>query len=65
MEYLIVEKSLLDFTNLFLPNPYKNNDKIVSSSKANITEENISLELKFKKIDERGNYLLKEIEKQI
>ena len=65
MEYLIVEKSLLDFTNLFLPKPYKNNDKIVSSSKTNITEENISLELKFKKIDEKRNYLLKEIEKQI
>ena len=65
MEYLIVEKSLLDFTNLFLPYPYKNNDKIVSSSKTNITEENISLELKFKKIDEKRNYLLKEIEKQI
>ena len=65
MEYLIVGKSLLDFTNLFLPNPYKNNDKIVSSSKTNITEENRSLELKFKKIDEKRNYLLKEIEKQI
>ena len=65
MEYLIVGKSLLDFTNLFLPNPYRTNDKIVSSSKTNITEENISLELKFKKIDEKRNYLLKEIEKQI
>ena len=29
IEYMLVGKSLLDFTNLFFPNDYKKNDKII------------------------------------
>ena len=29
MEYMLAEKSLLDYNNLFSPNEYKKNDKII------------------------------------
>ena len=29
MEYMFAEKTLLDYTNLFFPNDYKKNDKII------------------------------------
>ena len=29
IEYMLVGKTLLDYTNLFSPNDYKNNDKII------------------------------------
>ena len=28
-EYMLAEKTLLDYTNLFSPNYYKKNDKII------------------------------------
>ena len=29
IEYMLAEKSLIDYTNLFCPNDYKKNDKIL------------------------------------
>ena len=29
IEYMVAEKTLLDYTNLFSPNDYKKNDKVI------------------------------------
>ena len=50
MEYIVAEKFLLDYTNLFYLNDYKKNLKI-SSLKTNIT----SLQFRIKKIDQTRN----------
>ena len=50
MEYIVAEKFLLDYTNLFYLNDYKKNVKI-SSLKTNIT----SLQFRIKKIDQKRN----------
>ena len=50
MEYIVAEKFLLDYTNLFYLNDYKKNVKI-SSLKTNIT----SLQFGIKKIDQTRN----------
>ena len=50
MEYIVAEKFLLDYTNLFYLNDYKKNVKI-SSLKTNIT----SLQFRIKKIDQTRN----------
>ena len=58
IEHILAGNTLLHYTNLFSPNDYKKND--VSILKINMTEE-ISLEFRFRKIDETRNYLLEEI----
>ena len=50
MEYIVAEKFLLDYTNLFYLNDYKKNVKI-NSLKTNIT----SLQFRIKKIDQTRN----------
>ena len=60
IQYIVAEKTLLDYTDLFSPNDYKRNDKIISILKANIVEEAI-LEFRLRKIDKAKNYLLNEI----
>ena len=59
IQYMISGKLLLDYTNLFFPNDYKENDKIIyiSTLKTNMT----SLDFRLKNIDETRNYLLEEI----
>ena len=59
---MLVGKTLLDYTNLFSPNDYKNNDKIIYISILKINmEEKASLEFRLRKIDQTRNYLLVEI----
>ena len=60
IQYIVAEKTFLDYTDLFSPNDYKRNDKIISILKANIVEEAI-LEFRLRKIDKAKNYLLNEI----
>ena len=49
IEYMIAGKALLDYTNLFSPNVYSKNDKIIiSTSKTNLTKEDISLDFRLK-----------------
>ena len=58
IEYMLVGKTLLDYTNLFSPSGCKKNDKIIhKSNMTNMT----SLNFRLKKIDETINYLLEEI----
>ena len=52
-EYILAGKKLSDHTNLFSPNDYKKNDKIM----INMVEE-ASLEFRLRKIDETRNYVL-------
>ena len=54
---MLAEKTLLDHTNLFSPNDYKKNDKIIYILRTNMS----SLEFRLRKIDETRNYLLVEI----
>ena len=54
---MLTEKTLLDHTNLFSPNDYKKNDKIIYILRTNMS----SLEFRLRKIDETRNYLLVEI----
>ena len=54
---MLAEKTLLDHTNLFSPNDYKKNDKIIYILRTNMS----SLEFRLKKIDETRYYLLVEI----
>ena len=59
--HVLVGNTLLDHTNLFSPNDYKKNDKIIYKYlKINMVEE-ASLEFGLRKIDETRNYLLDEI----
>ena len=62
IEYMLAKETLLDYSNLFSPNYYKKNDKIICKSilKINMVEE-ASLEFRLRKIDETRNYLLDEI----
>ena len=58
---MLVGNTLLDYTNLFSPNDYKKNDKIIYKYlKINMVED-ASLEFGLTKIDETRNYLLDEI----
>ena len=52
-EHILAGKKLSDYTNLFSPNDYKKNDKIM----INMVEE-ASLEFRLRKIDETRNYVL-------
>ena len=61
IEYLLVGKTLLDYTNSISSNDYKKKDKIsvldISVLRANTS----SLEYRLKKIDETRNYYSEEI----
>ena len=54
---MLAEKTLLDHTNLFSPNDYKKNDKIIYILRTNMS----GLEFRLRKIDEIRNDLLVEI----
>ena len=56
IEYMLAGRTLLDYTNLFFPNDYKRNDKIIYISilEINMTEE-ASLKFKLRKFDETRN----------
>ena len=61
IEYMLARKTLSDYTNLFSPNDYKKNDKIIICIlKINMAEE-ASLEFRSRKSDEKRNYFLEEI----
>ena len=61
IKYMLTRTNLLDYTNLFSPNDYKKNDKIIYKYlKINMVED-ASLEFGLTKIDETRNYLLDEI----
>ena len=60
IEYMLVGKTLLDYTNLFSLNNYKKNGKIIHILKINMVEE-ARFEFRLRKIDETRNYLLHEI----
>ena len=47
IEYMLSEKTLLDYTNLFSPNEHKKNDIIIYILKKNMTDE-ASLEFRLK-----------------
>ena len=50
IEYMLAGKTLLDNINLFLPNDFKNNDKMIyKSSREIITKENTGFEFRLKK----------------
>ena len=58
-EYMLTAKNLLDYSNIFTPNKYKKNDKIIYKySKDKYVKYLIQI---IKKIDEIRNHLLKEI----
>ena len=48
-EYKIAGKTLLDYNNLFSPNDYKKNDKIIHKFFLSILRTNMSVEFRFKK----------------
>ena len=54
IEYMLARKTLLDHTNLFFSNDYKNNDKIIQKY-------SITLKFRLRRIDETRNYFLEEI----
>ena len=64
-EYVIVDKALSDYTNLFSPNDYKKIDQTIyfiqSTLKTNMTLENLSLDFRLKNIDEARDYLLDKV----
>ena len=63
IEYMLAGKTLLEYTNLFSPDDYKSNKKIIYKYfklKINMIEE-ASLEFRLRKIDETRNYILDEI----
>ena len=51
IEYMLARKNLLDYTNLFSLDEYKNNDKIIYKY------------FRMKKIDKRRKYILDEIKR--
>ena len=56
IEYMLAGKRLLDYTNLFSSNDYKNNDKITYK---NFKDKYDKSRVYIKKIDETRNYLLR------
>ena len=58
IEYMLAEKTLSDYTNLFSPNDYKKNSKIIHKY---FKDKYASLEFRLRKIDQTRNYLLDEI----
>ena len=61
IEYMLPGKTLLDYTNLFSPNDYKKNDKIIYKFLKIDMAEKASLEFRLRKIDETRNNILEEI----
>ena len=64
-EHMIPGQLFLDHTNLFSPNDYQKNDKIIYKYfRDKNVKKNLTLEFRLKKIDEVlvTNYLLKDIE---
>ena len=59
IEYVLAGKTLLGYTNLFSPNDYKKNDKIIY--KHFKVKYGRSIQLRLRKIDETRNYLSDEI----
>ena len=55
IEYMLARKTLLDYTNIFSPNDYKNNDKIIYMSFKEKMEEEAGLEFRLRKNDETKN----------
>ena len=62
MEYMLAGKTLLDYTNLFSPNDYKKNDKIINKYFNDKYDRRNKSRVQIKKIDETSNYLLDEIQ---
>ena len=58
---MLAGETLLDYSNLFSSNNYKKNNKIIYKYLKKNMEEETSLELRLRKIDETRNYLLDEI----
>ena len=54
---MLAGRTLLDYNNLFSPNEYKNNDKIIHKY---FKDKYVKLEFRLKQIDETRNYLLEE-----
>ena len=54
-------KTLLDYTNLFFPKDYKENDKIIYKYLNTNMAEEASIQFRLRKVDETRNYLLEEI----
>ena len=52
IEYMLARKTLLDYTNMFSPNGYENNDEIIYKSFKEKMEEEASLEFRLRKNDE-------------
>ena len=57
-EYVLAGKSLLDYTNLFSPNDYKKNHKIIYQYFKDKYGRRSKSEFKSRKIDETRNYFL-------
>ena len=58
---MLAGKTLLDYINLFSPNDYKKNDKIIYKYFNDKYAEEASLEFRLRNIDEKRNYPLEEI----
>ena len=53
---------MLNYTNIFIPNDYEKNGKIIyNTSNTNTINENVILVFRLKNIKEIRNYLLEEI----
>ena len=62
LEYMTARKTLLNYTNLFFPNDYQQNDKIrYKYFKDKHGKKNLSPDVWVKKIDETRNDVLEEI----
>ena len=60
IEYMIAGETLLDFTNLFSPNDYRKNGKIIYKYfKNNLPKKSISLDFRLNKIDKKENIFYK------
>ena len=57
-EYMLAGKSLLDYTNLFSPNDYKKNDKIIYQYFKDKYGRRSKSEFRLRKTDETRNYFL-------
>ena len=58
---MLAGKTLLDYINLFSPDDYKKNDKIIYKYFKDKYAEEASLEFRLRNIDEKRNYPLEEI----
>ena len=63
-EYILAGKTLLDYTDLFSPNDYKKNDKIIYKYLIYKYGRRSKSLLKLRKIDATSSYLLNEIKQR-